>query len=258
MRARRHTCILGDGWLHSTYEYSDMANDEDAELLALESALADAKRAVEQHGKQISSLAFGEAQDTLLAAHAGSSGGDLLAVLQQQVGELQTVLEEKEAHMQALRLQARFTLPEEARLEERMLLQESVRLQLELAQAKQARRGVGEAARRLEELRDQNGQLQVRHEQRRQRQARAGEKAANDWERVTDISAKLMPRLEQLEEEAEAAQLAQAAWQRAEQQRMQAELRAPTSALGALEDEQRGVDSQIVAERRRIVRHRGP
>ena len=93
---------------------------------------------------------------------------------------------------------------------------------------------------------------------RRQRQARAGEKAANDWERVTDISAKLMPRLEQLEEEAEAAQLAQAAWQRAEQQRMQAELRAPTSALGALEDEQRGVDSQIVAERRRIVRHRGP
>ena len=232
-----------------------MSNDDDAEMLALESALADVKRAVEQQGKHISSLAFGEPQDTLLVAHAGSSGGDLLAVLQQQVAELQAVLEDKETHMQALRLQARFTLPEEARLEERLLLQESVRLQLELAQAKQARRGVGEAARRLEELRDQNGQLQVRHEQRRQRQARAGEKAANDWERVTDISSKLIPQLEQLEEEAEAAQLAQAARQRAEQQRMHAQLRAPTSALGALEDEQRGVDSQIVAERRRIVRH---
>ena len=44
-------------------------------------------------------------------------------------------LEEKEAHLQGVRLKARFTNPEEARLEARHLLQESVQLRLQLQEA---------------------------------------------------------------------------------------------------------------------------
>ena len=101
--------------------------------------MEDARRTCESRDARIASLLFDPPP-----ALPAREPPDRLAGLQQQGLELQAVLQEKEASVQALRLRATFTQPEEARLESRRLLQESVRLQLEL-KAKRAQRASSSA-----------------------------------------------------------------------------------------------------------------
>ena len=141
-----------------TSEAGSATGSEDGAFRALEALVEDARRTCESRDARIASLLFDPPP-----ALPAREPPDRLEGLQQQVLELQAVLQEKEASVQALRLRATFTQPEEARLESRRLLQESVRLQLEL-KAKRAQRASSSAKdadmQRLERLRAMHGALQ--------------------------------------------------------------------------------------------------
>ena len=123
--------------------------------------------------------------------------------LQRHVADLQAVLQDREAYMQTLRLRARFTQPEEARLESRRLLQESVRLRLEL-RAKRAQCD-GRSARepdvqRLEQLRQQHAALQAQHAAGMHRRSQQEERATSGWDALERCAGLLTKGLEQLEQ----------------------------------------------------------
>jgi len=84
----------------------------------------------------------------------------LTAVLKRQVAELHDVLAAKEKQMQALRLQARFTRPQEMQVEARAFIKENARLQLQL-HALQTRMGQPQGARQMQELRS----MQIAYDQ---------------------------------------------------------------------------------------------
>ena len=105
-----------------TSEAGSATGSEDGAFRALEALVEDARRTCESRDARIASLLFDPPP-----ALPAREPPDRLEGLQQQVLELQAVLQEKEASVQALRLRATFTQPEEARLESRRLLQESVR-----------------------------------------------------------------------------------------------------------------------------------
>ena len=135
-----------------------LTGSEDGAFRALEALVEDARRTCESRDARIASLLLDPPP-----ALPAREPPDRLEGLQQQVLELQAVLQEKEASVQALRLRATFTQPEEARLDSRRLLQESVRLQLEL-RAKRAQRDSRSArdadVQRLERLRGMHSALQ--------------------------------------------------------------------------------------------------
>ena len=181
-----------------TSEAGSATGSEDGTFRALEALVEDARRTCESRDARIASLLFDPPP-----ALPAREPLDVIEGLQQQVVELQAVLQEKEVCMQVLRLRATFTQPEEARLESRRLLQESVRLQLEL-RAKRAQRD-GRSARdadvqRLERLRGMHGALQEEQAARRHRQGQEEERATMGWDALQRCSGQLTQGIEQLEQ----------------------------------------------------------
>ena len=180
---------------------SENAGSQDSSLLtALEDLVEDARRTCENRDARIASLLFDPPPSLREPAREPL---DIIEGLQQQAAELQAVLQEKEARIQTLRLQARFTQPEEARLESRRLLQENVRLQIEL-RTKRAQRD-GRSARdadvqQLEHLRGLHSALQQEHDARRHRQSQQEERATYGWDALQRCTGQLTQGLEQLEQ----------------------------------------------------------
>ena len=166
-------------------------------LRALEARVEEARRTCDSHDVRIASLLF-DPPPPLPAREPP----DMIEGLQQQLAGLEAVLQEKEACMQTLRLRARFTQPDEARLEARHLLQESVQLQIEL-RAKQAQRASRRArdpdVQRLDQLRERHGALQAQHTARQQR-SQAEEMAISGWDALQRCAGQLAQGLEQLEQ----------------------------------------------------------
>jgi len=181
-----------------TSEAGSATGSEDGAFRALEALVEDARRTCESRDARIASLLF-EPPPALPAREPL----DVIDGLQQQAVELQAVLQEKEACMQALRLRATFTQPEEARLECRRLLQESVRLQLEL-RAKRAQRDSRSArdadVQRLERLRGMHSALQEEQAARRQRRGQEEERATSGWDALQRCAGQLTQGIEQLEQ----------------------------------------------------------
>ena len=181
-----------------TSEAGSATGSEDGALRALEALVEDARRTCESRDARIASLLFDPPP-----ALPAREPPDRLEGLQQQVLELQAVLQEKEASVQALRLRATFTQPEEARLESRRLLQESVRLQLEL-KAKRAQHASSSAKdadlQRLERLRGMHSALQEEQAARRQRRGQEEERATFCWDALQRCAGQLTQGIEQLEQ----------------------------------------------------------